>query len=136
MEINIRFCVERNGRRCYQRAVPTKLQPLIGKRLVKIPLNSVSPAAVKKEIEQLNRVHEQQWNEMKSGLDGPSVVAKARLMLKDEAWNVPGDTPAEREEHIHQALWTMATDGDAVAETALRMQQAGKAPFLSESYGI
>lgn len=134
MEIEVRYCVKRGGNLYYQRAIPTKLQDVVGKRLVKVPLKSVSPAAVRKEIEQLNRFYEREWADLRAGLDGPSVVAKARLMLKEEAWNVPGDTANEREEHIHNAIWTMATDGDKVAETALRMYDAGKAPFLSEAY--
>ena len=134
LQIDIKYCVKRGGILYYQRAVPTKLQEIVGKRLIKVPLKSVSPAAVRKEIAQLNRYYEREWADLRNGLDGESIVAKARLMLKEDAWNVPGETPEERQEHIHNAIYTMAMDQDKVAETALRMAEAGSAPFLSETY--
>lgn len=135
MTIDLKYCVERNGRYYFQRGIPKPLRPVLDQASVKVPLKSATPAALKKEIEQLNRHYDRQWNEMKAGLDGPSVVAKARLMLNPDAWRFEDDGE-DINEKIHSALFTMAADGDKVAETALRIHSAGNAPMLTECLAI
>lgn len=136
MTIDLKYCVERNGRYYFQRGIPKAIRSVLNQASVKVPLNSSTPAALRKEIDQLNRMYDKQWADVKAGLDGPSVVAKARLMLNPDAWTFDEDDEMSVEEKLHNALFTLAADGDKVAETALRIHNAGSAPMLSETIAI
>lgn len=141
MRMKLKYVKLIGGNYYYQRAVPVSLVEQYGRKVIQIRLDGTLDE-IKIQSEDLGRKHSAEFSAMRGGAKAtpaPSMSILAREMLSVASWQIdlgPTGETAEgftKEDLVHQAIETMAADGNLVARKALELNLAPDACTATEA---
>lgn len=145
MRIEMKYVIKRGNTFTYQRAIPGALQGKYGKKILRIRLKATSTDDVIAEAAALADQHTAEFNHLlgKTPVQKtPALTQAAKEMADTERWSFDlEDVHPDNREQTHQylvehTLSNLASDGDEVAQQAMRILQANGEPFASDALEI